>query len=58
MKKYKISLYIALFCSVILGITIYEYTFYRQIPDTIYLQKGEREELEFALPVTGELTSK
>ena len=58
MKKYKISLYIALFCSVILGITIYEYTFYRQSPDTIYLQKGEREELEFALPVTGELTSK
>lgn len=58
MKKYKISLYIALFCSVILGAFIYEYTFYRQIPDTIYLQKGEREELEFALPVTGELTSK
>ncbi len=58
MKKYKISLYIALFCSIILGAVIYEYTFYRQIPDTIYLQKGEREELEFALPVTGELTSK
>ena len=55
MKKYKISLYIALICSLLMGIAIYEYTFYRQIPGTIYLQKGEREELEFALPVTGEL---
>lgn len=55
MKKYKISLYIALICSLLMGIAVYEYTFYRQIPGTIYLQKGEREELEFALPVTGEL---
>ena len=58
MKKYKISLYIVLFCTIALGITIYEYAFYRQIPDTIYIQKGERQELEFALPVTGELASK
>ncbi len=57
MKKYKISLYIALVCSVLLGIAIYEYGFYRQIPDTIYLQKGKREELEFSLPVTGEMVS-
>jgi stage IV sporulation protein B len=55
MKRYKISLYIALCIAVMLGIVIYEYTFYRQIPDTLYLQKGETEELEFALPVTGEL---
>lgn len=57
MKRYKISLYIALACSLLLSIVIYEYVFYRQIPDTIYLKKGEPEELEFALPVTGELKS-
>lgn len=55
MKRYKISLYIALACSLLLSIVTYEYVFYRQIPDTIYLKKGEVEELEFALPVTGEL---
>lgn len=57
MKRYKISLYIALACSLLLSIVVYEYVFYRQIPDTIYLKKGEPEELEFALPVTGELKS-
>lgn len=57
MKKYKISLYIALACTLILGAVVYEYGFYRQIPDTIYLEKGKREELEFALPVTGEMIS-
>jgi stage IV sporulation protein B len=55
MKRYKIGLYIALIAAVIAGIVIYEYTFYRQIPDILYLQKGEQEEMEFALPVTGEL---
>lgn len=53
--KYKISLYIALILSVLMGIVVYEYIFYRQIPDTIYLQKGEVEEIEFALPVTAHL---
>lgn len=54
-KRYKISLYIALVLSVMLGVVVYEYVFYRQIPDTLYLQKGEIEEVEFALPVTAEL---
>lgn len=57
MKRYKISLYIALGLSLILSVVTYEYFFYRQIPDTLYLQKGQAEEIEFALPVTAELTA-
>lgn len=55
MKWYKISLYISL--SFFLGLTAiaYNFVFYRQIPDTIYLQKGRAEEVTFALPVTTEL---
>ena len=50
MKKYKIGLYIALIMSVMTGIVIYEYFFYRQIPDTLYLEQGEVEKIEFAMP--------
>ena len=55
MKWYKISLYISL--SFFMGLTVlaYNFIFYKQIPDTIYLQKGRAEEMTFALPVTTEL---
>ncbi|MBQ1173100.1 MAG: SpoIVB peptidase [Lachnospiraceae bacterium] len=56
MKKYKICLYIAFICSVCMGIVLFEYLFYRQIPDVIYLKDGTVEEFEFSLPVTGEIT--
>lgn len=55
MKGYKISLYIALALTLLAGFVTYEYVFYRQIPDTLYLEKGKSQEIEFALPVTGEL---
>lgn len=57
MKKYKIGLYIALVLSVVMGIVTYEYIFYRQIPDTLYLEEGNVEEIEFALPVTANLVA-
>lgn len=57
MKKYKIGLYIALILSVVTGIVTYEYIFYRQIPDTLYLEEGNVEEIEFALPVTANLVA-
>lgn len=57
MKKYKIGLYIALVLSVVTGIVTYEYIFYRQIPDTLYLEEGNVEEIEFALPVTANLVA-
>lgn len=57
MKKYKIGLYIALIFSVVTGIVTYEYIFYRQIPDTLYLEEGNVEEIEFALPVTANLVA-
>ena len=57
MKKYKIGLYIALILSVMTGIVTYEYFFYRQIPDTLYLEQGEVEKIEFALPVTANLVA-
>ena len=57
MKKYKIGLYIALILSVMMGIITYEYIFYRQIPDILYLQKGNAEKIEFALPVTANLVA-
>ncbi len=57
MKKYKIGLYIALILSVVTGIVTYEYIFYRQIPDTLYLEEGDVEEIEFALPVTANLVA-
>ncbi|MDD6656758.1 MAG: SpoIVB peptidase [Lachnospiraceae bacterium] len=56
MKKYKICLYIAFICSVCMGIVLFEYLFYRQIPDVIYLKDGTVEEFEFSFPVTGEIT--
>lgn len=56
MKKYKICLYIAFICTVCTGIVLFEYLFYRQIPDVIYLKDGTVEEFEFSLPVTGEIT--
>ena len=56
MKKYKICLYIAFICSVCMSIVLFEYLFYRQIPDVIYLKDGTEEKFEFALPVTGEIT--
>lgn len=56
MKKYKICLYIAFICSICMGIVLFEYLFYRQIPDVIYLKDGTVEEFEFSLPVTGEIT--
>lgn len=56
MKKYKICLYIAFICSVCMGIVLFEYLFYRQIPDVIYLKAGTVEEFEFSLPVTGEIS--
>lgn len=54
-KRYKISLYAALVLSLAMGFVVFEFLFYRQIPDTLYLQKGEVEEVEFALPVTAQL---
>lgn len=57
MKKYKMGLYIALILSVVTGIVTYEYIFYRQIPDTLYLEEGNVEEIEFALPVTANLVA-
>lgn len=55
MKRYKTGLYIALTVLLVVGAFIYEYVFYRQIPDTLYLQRGKSEEIEFALPVSGTL---
>lgn len=55
MKRYKTALYCTLIILLILGAFIYEYAFYRQIPDTLYLQKGKTEEIEFALPVSATL---
>lgn len=55
MKRYKAGLYIALVILLVVGVFIYEYAFYRQIPDTLYLQRGKPEEIEFALPVSGTL---
>lgn len=55
MKRYKTGLYIALTALLVVGAFIYEYVFYRQIPDTLYLQRGKSEEIEFALPVSGTL---
>lgn len=55
MKRYKAGLYITLIILLVLGAFIYEYVFYRQIPDTLYLQRGKTEEIEFALPVSGTL---
>ena len=58
MKKYKICLYTAFILSICLGIITFEMLFYRQIPDVIYVKKGEKEEINFALPVTGEIHEK
>lgn len=55
MKRYKVGLYIAVTVLLVVGAFIYEYAFYRQIPDTLYLQRGKTEEIEFALPVSGRL---
>ena len=55
MKRYKTALYCTLIILLVLGAFIYEYAFYRQIPDTLYLQKGKTEEIEFALPVSATL---
>lgn len=55
MKRYKTGLYCTLIILLVLGAFIYEYAFYRQIPDTLYLQKGKTEEIEFALPVSATL---
>lgn len=55
MKRYKVGLYIAVTVLLVVGAFIYEYVFYRQIPDTLYLQRGKTEEIEFALPVSGTL---
>lgn len=55
MKRYKIGLYSALVILLAAGAFIYEYAFYRQIPDTLYLQRGTAEEIEFALPVSATL---
>lgn len=53
MKRYKMGLYIAVTILLAVLALIYEYAFYRQIPDILYLQKGKQEEMEFALPVSG-----
>ena len=58
MKKYKICLYTAFILSICLGIITFEMLFYRQIPDVIYVKKGEKEEINFALPVTSEIREK
>lgn len=54
-KKYQMGLCAALCLSLGMGAAVFEFAFYRQIPDTLYLRKGETEEVEFALPVTATL---
>ena len=58
MKKYKLSLYISYILALFLLIFYYDIFFYAQIPDDIYVEKGTKEEIEFALPVTGEMEQK
>lgn len=55
MKNYKITLYISLILSISIGIFMYDYCFYRQIPEVIYLKNDEMAKFEFSLPVTGEI---